>query len=621
MASDFYITNCITIVCFVYILIILIMFFLKGRTHRISGKVFFSLLICTMLCIISFTIWSVFATNLSEFAITFGKILCFILVCWDYLLIFYIAIVFKGDKENEEFYKKHNVISYVLGGLLVLINVICCVFLEFEIESGFDNRLFLLGGSLNTYITIMGGISLLYSVVTMIIYRSKIDKTTSILGVFSIIICLLSIITGVSGIMPMNDICFLYTVVIMFLYLCIESQDGSLLEEFNLSNIKAEESNRIKSEFITNMSHQLRTPMNTIIGFTDSLLTSEGLSQEEFNDNTNDIEAASKKLFDLVSSILDISKLDSNKEKINNEDYKLDSVIFDISSHVNGLIDKENLVFCINVNEDVYNYLNGDDYKLAKILNVLLAYSVKYTNYGKISLDVTCDFNDNEFHEFVFHIKNNANIMKNEYFTNSFEDLIKLNFNTKDGINVDILKIIVVRGLIDIIGGSIEFKNNEGSGEEFIFKVKQKVLSDERIGNIASKIQINHSTVLDIANKKCLIVDDAGINTIVLDRLLKPYNLNVEYIINPRDALSKASYSGYDIIFINHNMEEMNGSDFVKKLEGGGNKIPPVIALTSVSDIMNDESVYFDHIMCPIEERVLKKVLNKVFSGGDQDAI
>ena len=68
-------------------------------------------------------------------------------------------------------------------------------------------------------------------------------------------------------------------------------------------------------------------------------------------------------------------------------------------------------------------------------------------------------------------------------------------------------------------------------------------------------------------------------------------------------------------------MEEMNGSDFVKKLEGGGNKIPPVIALTSVSDIMNDESVYFDHIMCPIEERVLKKVLNKVFSGGDQDAI
>ena len=148
------------------------------------------------------------------------------------------AIVFKNDKENEEFYKQHNVISYVLGSILVLINVLCCVFLKFEIEIGFDGRLFLLSGPLNIYITIMGGIALLYSVVTMIIYRKKIDKTTSILAVVSIIICILSIFTGVSGLMPTNDVCFLYTVVIMFLYLSIESQDGSLLEEFNLSNIE-----------------------------------------------------------------------------------------------------------------------------------------------------------------------------------------------------------------------------------------------------------------------------------------------------------------------------------------------------------------------------------------------
>ena len=133
MASNFYITNCITIVCFVYLLIILIMFFLKGRTHRTTGKVFFALLVCTLICSILFTIWSFLATNALEHTILMGKILCFSLVCWDYLLVFYMAIVFKSDKEKDDFYKKHNMISYVLGFILVLINALCCIFLKFEI--------------------------------------------------------------------------------------------------------------------------------------------------------------------------------------------------------------------------------------------------------------------------------------------------------------------------------------------------------------------------------------------------------------------------------------------------------------------------------------------------------
>lgn len=614
MASDFFVTNCINIVCFVYILIILIMFFLKGRTHRIPGKVFFALLACTMLCIMMFTIWSFLATSLSDNAILFGKILCFVLVCWDYLLVFYMAIVFKSDEENEKFYREHNIISYVLGGILVLINILCSVFLEFKITRLNDGHLFILDGPLKYFMIVMGGITLLYSVGSIIVYRKKVDFNTRALGLLSVVICLISILTGVSGIMPINDVCFLYTVVIMFLYFSIESQDSSLLEEFYNSNKKSEELNHAKSEFITNMSHQLRAPMNTILGFTDMLLSSDSFVQSEYDEGINDIEEASKKLYELVSSILDISKLDSKKEMLNNQDYKLESIIFDISSNVNGLIDKEGLMFFINVDENIHNCLNGDDYKIDKILNILLAYSVKHSNRGKISLDVTSCLKNDDVYEYVFHIKNNARFLNDDFFNKNFEELLSFIFNSKNGIDVDIIKIIIVKGLLDLLNGSIEFVSSS-NGEEFIIKIEQKVLNDEKIGNIISKIQTRNSVVLDISDKKCLIVDDTGINTIVLNRMLKQYNLNVENIISPLDAISKVSYTTYDFIFVNHDMMEMSGVDFVKKISESGIKVPPVIALTSVSDTFGEENVYVDHIMCPIESRLLRNVLNKVLDG------
>ena len=348
MASDFYITNCITMACFVYVLIVFIMFFLKGRTQRTTGKVFFGLLAFSLLSMIVFSIWSYLASSLLDGAILCGKILCFVLVCWDYMLVFYMSIAFKADKENDEYYKKHKYISYVLGGALVLLNVLNFIFLDFEIKVLEDGHLYVMDGPLNIFMTIMGVIALVYSVVTMVIYRKKLDNMTRLLGIGAVLTCAGSILLGVTEIAVINDVCFLQTIFIMFLYLSIESQDGSLLEEYNKSNFEAEEFNRLKSEFIMNMSHQLRTPMNTILGFSDSLLTTDKLLQSELIDDTSNIESASKKLFDLVNSILDISKLESNKEIVVNEDYHLDTVIYDLSSHINSLITKENLVFNIN---------------------------------------------------------------------------------------------------------------------------------------------------------------------------------------------------------------------------------------------------------------------------------
>ena len=329
------------------------------------------------------------------------------------------------------------------------------------------------------------------------------------------------------------------------------------------------------------------------------------------------IEIASKRLLDLVNSILDISKLESNKEVLNNQDYNLDTIIYDLSSNINSKIDKENLMFSINANENCPNNLNGDDYKISKILNIFLSNAVKYTNYGEVSLNISSKQVDTENHEFTFHIKNTGHAMKTENFERSFEDLIKLNSTANNDIDADTLKIIVAKGLLNIIGGSVEFINEPGQGTQYIVKVTQKITGPNELGNIREKIQTKHELTyqkIDLTGKRALIIDDTKINSIILERLLKQYNIGIETVINAREGVDKATYQTYDVIFVNHKMEEMSGEEVISKLEATGNKVPPVVGIISSSSEFDKEYKYMEQIECPIEFKNLNKCIKKIFT-------
>ena len=229
----------------------------------------------------------------------------------------------------------------------MIINVLATLFLKFEPYLLEDNIYklpgygpYILGGTLATFQSIVGAVALLYAIGTIIFSWKKVDKITRALCILAILICGGSIVLKLTKILVQNDTSMLHTIVLMFLFLSMESQDRTLLAEYNESSAKAKESNDLKSEFIMNMSHQLRTPMNTILGFSEYLLTTEGLTKEMVETDAENIKISSRRLLELINSILDISKLESQKEVLSNDNYKLDSIIYDISSHINSQINK-----------------------------------------------------------------------------------------------------------------------------------------------------------------------------------------------------------------------------------------------------------------------------------------
>ena len=616
MAKDFLATSGVTIVCNIYILLVVVLYSLKAKNNRISSKTFARLLWITFISMTFYIVTGYFSSMHLKGAMILGRILSFAIVSWEYYLIYYLSITFRSDEENKEHMAKHKT-KYIIAGIIItIINIVLSIVLSFGFNQKAPGLPYTMTGNLMLYYNVIGLVALLSTIVFLVIHRKRVGKLAKILCFMSMIYCILSFVLEAIIHEPVNDVPFIQAIVIFFLYLSQESQDALLLDSYNESVKKAEESNKLKAEFIMNMSHQLRTPMNTILGFSESILTTEDLTLEGVKEDSENIKIASKRLLDLINSILDISKIESKKEVLNNEDYNLDSIIYDVSSHINSKINKDNIVFTINANSNCPNDLYGDGYKLCKILNIILYNAIKNTEYGEVSLNVSSSVVDAENHEFTFHIKNTGHAMKVESFERNFDDLMRLNSEGNNDIDADTLKIIVAKGLLNILGGTIDFINQTGQGTQYIIKVKQKVTTQNELGNIREKIQTKHDVsheIISLIGKKALIIDDKKINSIILERLLEQYNITVKSISNPRDGVEKAVNLGYDIIFVDHEMEEMTGEEVVKKLEASGNKIPPVVGLltgiTEVKDIKN----YTVTLNCPIEFRTLNNIINKLF--------
>ena len=619
MSSTFFKTSGIAIVSSVYILIVLIMYFVKGKNSKITGKYFYTILVLSFLSNILYIVFGVFCdANKLDIASIIGRIQIFITLEWVLLTIHYLAVAFKTEEENIEYYKKSGTGILISIIAVNILNLICCIFLNLDVSRISDSSPYLMEGYLDLYYKVWGLIMLLCATIFLIKYRKRSNFHTTFLYIFCIIVLILAYaivyLFGVS----MSNIPFLVAMVMIFLYFTLESQDASLLNEFNVSTKKAEESNKLKSEFIMNMSHQLRTPMNTILGYSDFIASNENLDEVSAKEDAENIKFASEKLYNLICAILDISKLEGNKEVVHSENYNLENIIYDVSSNINSKL-KENIVFTINADEICPNDLVGDAYKLCKILNIIIMNAVNHTEYGEVSLNVSCIQIDSLNYEFTFLVKNSGHSMLHDEFNRNFEDLIKLSNDNNSEISANVLNLIVAKGLLELIGGSVEFINETGKGTQYIIKLKQKLYGQTRLGNLREKIQTKHSlshNILSLLGKKVLIIDENKVNVNIIERLLSQYNIGIETSLNPKDSIELVGRNNYDFIIVNHNMSDMSGEEVVSKLNSTGNRVPVIIGvITKANDEIKD---VYDYVLnSPIEFKELNKIINSIFNGGD----
>ena len=273
-----------------------------------------------------------------------------------------------------------------------------------------------------------------------------------------------------------NGINYIYTLMAYFMigtFFTTESQDTKLLKDAEESRESAEAANKAKSNFLASISHAIRTPMNTVLGFSQSLLEERNLTEDKVKRDAQDIKEASTNLLELINNILDISRIESGKEEVEVKDYKIEELLREINSLIISRISRDQLDFKINVDSNIPISYKGDSDKIYKIIVNVLLNAIQNTNYGNVSLDVGGAYVGSVF-KLSLIVSNSGHLMSEEDFNKDFDEFSEE--GNSQGTNKEKLGLIVAKRLIDLMGGTIDFKNETGKGTRYLISLDQEVV-------------------------------------------------------------------------------------------------------------------------------------------------
>jgi len=389
---------------------------------------------------------------------------------------------------------------------------------------------------------------------------------------------------------------------------------------------QARQANSAKSEFLANMSHEIRTPINAVLGMNEMII------RESTNDSittyARNVESAGKNLLSIINDILDFSKIEAGKMEIAESDYKLSSVLNDVTNMIVFKARQKDLQFNVKVDETLPDILYGDEVRVRQVVTNILNNAVKYTNEGSVSLTVSgekiYDKVGRGHINLVFRVSDTGIGIKPEDLPKLFQkfervDLVKN--NTVEGTG---LGLSITQNLLALMKGQIDVQSVYGEGSTFIIFLPQRIVSEEPIGNFHQKFDEYvhemkaYHELFKAPDAHILVVDDTDMNLTVIQGLLRKTEIHLDMASSGAEALIHTQDTKYDLILMDQRMPQMDGTETMNKIkaqEGGMNNDTPVICLTAdaVSGARNKylEQGFTDYLSKPVESKTLEATLKK----------
>ena len=611
----------LTVGSLLFILLLLVSYFSKKRYQTLRSKLYRYMLVTVVILVVTELIFVLEAISVNNdfLTILLTRIHWSTGIFWFFLLYYY-SLVFIGIVNQDSLI---NIIKYNFKTkAMFAITIICLIvylFIPFELPQIPINYI----PKYASYF-VLGYCA--FSVALISFNLIKHNKNANVRTKFSVwlMIAELFIIFGLQLNFPY--IAFLplgATLQMYFLYFNIENPDLEAIAELEKVKDNIERSNRAKSDFLSNMSHEIRSPMNAIVGFSSALLNTEQFDVKNAKIEINHIKSASNNLLDIVNNILDISKIESGVEELEEKEYSLGNIIMELTSIINARLADKKVKFIIDIDKNIPSKLYGDATKVFQILLNILTNAVKYTEVGRITLHVAGEEvgNTEKLH---FRVSDTGYGIKKEDYNKLFEKFSRLDAATQNEIEGTGLGLVITKRYVDLMNGKIWFDSEYEVGTNFYVDIDQKIINKEAIGNIEEPINNdNKIDKIDCSKYKVLIVDDNKLNLKVASRLLSEYNFQIETLDNAKDCIYKVKAENhYDMIFLDHMMPEMDGVQalhILRKLDGY--KLPPIVALTA-NAITGMKQMYLnegfdEYLSKPINISELNKLIIKYFGKGD----
>ena len=347
------------------------------------------------------------------------------------------------------------------------------------------------------------------------------------------------------------------------------SEDRRLRDVLSSSLELAKNANEAKSNFLANMSHDIRTPMNAIVGYS-TLLQSNASNSDKVLEISKKIAFSSQHLLSLINDILDMSKIESGKTSLNISEVELAELIENIYEIVSVQARAKNQKLEVITRGKLSDYFLADKLRLSQILLNILSNAVKYTpNNGLISFVIESKQQTSKTCTMRFIISDNGIGMSKEFLKNIFNPFTRDSNVLSSGIQGTGLGMSITKSIVDLMGGTISISSEEGKGS--VFTVELKFAKSDRESNATFFKRYNIS--------KILIVDDENDVLSDVKRKLESNDISVDEASSGLEAISKVqNSSSYDVLIIDWKMPKMDGLETIKQIKNKvGNNVPIII--------------------------------------------
>ena len=379
------------------------------------------------------------------------------------------------------------------------------------------------------------------------------------------------------------------------------------LKEFE-ANQKTLESLNSQKFFVNSMNHELRSPLNGILGLLDILNKDDNFTESQ-KDYINKAVDSSRILMRIVNDLLDYAKMDAGEFPIVNEKCDLRSLISNIKGNSIPQCAVKRLEFTLSVDEEMPCMIYGDLSRIEQIVMNLVSNSIKYTDIGFIKVDIRIVEG-----MLTFIVEDTGYGMSKEMLKNLYVPFKRDESNNK-AIQGTGLGLAIVHRLIDQMEGTIEVTSEIELGTTFKVRIPVTIADEDLKVGSAESIKSNTTQIPDFSGKRILCVDDNNVNIMVFKGLLKKTGCLIDSALSGRASIQLTQIYKYDIIFMDHMMPEMDGVETFKRIRGGFsvNKNVPIVALTanagSEAEVEYKEIGFDGYLPKPLERQSLYDML------------
>ena len=590
----------------IYIILLIIIYFTKKHLSSIENTIFSILIVINCIGLILdiasiFTIINMDSLPLINVIIT--NLYLIYLLTWISLLTLYIyTISFKDNGNNKSFNNKFKIVlKFEIIMYIISVIIVFALPLYYFYQ---DNIIYSYGPS-SIFLYVISSLYILSWIYCMIknFKNIKNKKYLPMFAYMTIGIVVIIIQGSNPSVLLMTS---MESFIVFLMYFTIENPDLQMLKEFHKARELAEESNKEKTEFLFNISNQIKTPINKIIETSEKALNENDVI--EIKNDVRTIKGNSNNLLNLVNNVLDISDEEIRQIEIRGNKYNIKRLFETINKKYEKNIKVE---YRFKYDNSIPEYLYGDSMRIKQIMNILLENAIEYTNVGYIETSVNSIIKSN-ICRLVITVEDSGKGMDTEEIKHLFDkekiyedEVLKEIDDTKN--NLSMLKAIV-----NLMNGNVLVESNIGVGSKFTVIIDQKVLEEK------TKIikTVEEYEEMYEQNKKIIIVTDREEISKKINKILRKEPYEIEMVTLGQTCLERMRKGNeYDLIIIDESIPKLSSEDTLNKIKDTKCYKKPVILITKNKEFgsreMYQEKGFKDIIIEPIKKEEIINIIKE----------